>query len=810
MFKKIQIFIQFYTRGLLAFIVSFCLVRAYEYLLIAYKSFVKKAFLFELMGLWYDLWTCIVYSSVLFIPLMLFFLLNKFFGKAITHIVYILFICIYLSLIMVFSERNMPFDHEIITRSFQESWLTSKQMMTSGFTFFIPFVIFISIYIISYNFLFQKIKITNRFLKIYLCMCVLSILFINYTLPNENNFEEKKAYYFTSNKLAFWCNDIIQYLKEKDKFDVNSLTDEQINNAIEFYQKNQSFNFTQSKYPLLHLNNSNDVLGSYFNLDASTPPNIVIIVIEGLSRDFSGDNAYAGSFTPFLDALSKKSLTWNNFLSTAPGTFAAQPAITGSVPYGNRGFSLINVMPEHLSLIKILRANGYHSKFLIGFNPDFDNMGGYMRLQGTDMILTKYSSKYKMMGVGSEGWSMGYPDDALYNRSFEVMDSIKKTPYLHIYHTGTTHMPYLFAQQKEYGKLFDKKIADLPDSLKIKKTLKDTKQVLVTYMFADDCLKSFFSKYEKRSEYKNTIFFITGDHHIGSFPSTSGIDDYHVPFIVYSPMLKSPKKFLSINSHNNIAPTISQLVLQNYPHLPYQPNEVPWLADVIDTTTRFSNKQSMPFMEWSREITDYIYKQYYLSGEQLYTIHPNLSIVKTVNDSVKNHIKNLLNNFKLINNLVCSKNLLYPKNLVQDKGTKELLLDYYNPTIQLFNTKKSDSTLLPDLPISKKYHFVYVEVNAEIQLLSPGLEDQPSFRLSLIDTVQKKRDFLFWTNHNIVQMTKGEYLEKKWNVCSTNDMFTIADYKKSKSLLFNLSFFSYAQPMNVQMKNLRVKITGIR
>jgi hypothetical protein len=437
-------------------------------------------------------------------------------------------------------------------------------------------------------------------------------------------------------------------------------------------------------------------------------------------------------------------------------------------------------------------------------------MGGYMRLQGTDMILTKYSSKYKMMGVGAEGWTMGYPDDALFNRSFEVMDSIKKTPYLHIYHTGTTHMPYLFAQQHEYEKLFDTKIAALPDSASIKKTLKETKQVLVTYMFSDDCLKNFFSKYAKRPEYKNTIFFITGDHHIGSFPSTSGIDDYHVPLIVYSPMLKKPRKFLSINSHNNLAPTISALILNNYPSLPYKPKEVHWLANVLDTTASFRNNQSMPFMEWSREMTDYIYKEYYLSGPQLYKINANLSIIKSNNDSVKNHMKNLLDNFKLINNLVCTQNLIYPKSLLKEEGEKEVLLDYYNPAMQVFSTKKSDSSIIPNIQISKNYQFVYVEVAADINLLSPGLEDQPSFRLSMIDTVGKKRNFLFWTNHNIVQMTKNDFIEKQWNATSTNDMFTISDYKKSKSLLFNLSFFSYAQPMNLQMKNVRVKVIGIK
>ena len=128
-------------------------------------------------------------------------------------------------------------------------------------------------------------------------------------------------------------------------------------------------------------------------------------------------------------------------------------------------------------------------------------------------------------------------------------------------------------------------------------------------MFADDCLKTFFANYSKRKDFANTIFFITGDHHIGSFPSTCSVDDYHVPFVVYSPMLKAPKKFYSVNSHNNIAPTITALLLNNY-KMKYHPKEVHWVADVIDTCATFRNTQSMPFMAWSREINDYIYKSY--------------------------------------------------------------------------------------------------------------------------------------------------------------------------------------------------------
>ena len=803
-------FIENYVKATLALAITLMMIRAYEYFFIAYKSFIKHALLFELTGWLYDIWLCLMYALLLALPFLLLAFINKRFSMVLFHVLNVLMIVANISLILVFSERNTPFDHEIITRSINESWTTAKQMMTSGIKVFLPFVFYIGLYFIVNFILNKRNKLQNKQIAFTSITAFISLLFISFANPSEDKFDENKAFYFTSNKISYLVEDVYQFISNKRRFDSSKLSTEELKKAIEFYQKNQPFDFSNTTYPLLHKNNDPDVLGNFFNLDKNNPPNIVMLVVEGLSRDFSGDKAYAGSFTPFLDKLSKKSLVWDNFLSTAPGTFAAQPALTGSVPYGDRGFSLINVMPNHLSLIKLLRSNGYHSKFLIGFNPDFDNMGGYMRLQGTDMILMKYGSKYKMMGIGAEGWTMGYPDDALYNRSFEVLDSIKNTPYLDIYHTGTTHMPYLFDQQKEYGILFDKKMELIPESSPIKKTLKETKQVLITYMFSDDCIKDFFDKYAKRPEYKNTIFFITGDHHIGSFPSTCGIDDYHVPLIVYSPMLKGPKKFYSVNSHNNIAPTISALIMNNYPNLKNRPAEVAWMGGVMDTSVQFRNIQSMPFMEWSREMKDYIYKDYYLSGNQLYKLTPDLLEVKVKNDSVKNHMINLLNNFKIINNLVCTKDLLYPSNMLSGIQKNELLLDYFNPKVQSVVTKEPDTTLIPEITIPKNNKSIYVEVSADINFMSPGTNDQPAFRLALVDTTNRGRDFLFWANHDIVQMTKKDYIEKQWNNASIIDQFTIGDYKKSKSLLFNLSFYCGVRPIDLQMKNLRVKIYGIK
>ena len=796
-------FFQQFFRIALALLLTLCLLRVFEYVAVASKSFAVQSYRFELAGIFYDVWLWLIYCGVLFFPILVLYKLNKRAGIILFHTLNILFIICCLGLLITFSERNTPFDHELFTRKSKDTIDTIKQMLGAGVKPYVPFIIYLPAYFILYITLTKKITAPKPLLTSLTILTTLALIFIRFANPSPDWFKQSSAYYLTTNKLSYWINDSYHYLFARNDANAPSLAEE-----IDFYHANHPFKFTSSEYPLMHQNTDADVLGNFFNLNPAKP-NIVILVVEGLSRDFSGANAYAGSFTPFLDSLSKKSLTWDNFLSTAPGTFAAHPAISGSLPYGKRGFSIMNVMPDHLSLIKILRSNGYYARFLTGFNPDFDNMGGYIRLQGTDFILSHYPSKYKEMGVGKEGWSMGYPDDALFSRSFEVIDSVNKQPYLNIYHTGTTHLPYLFAQKRQYEKKFDQKLKTMRVTAPIKRTLGETKEVLVTFMFSDDCLRKFFSDYAKRPEYNNTIFFITGDHHIGSFPTIGEIDDYHVPFLIYSPMLKKGEKFLSVNSHNNIAPTIASFLAKNF-HFNNYPQEVHWMGAVLDTAKAFRNQQSMPFMSWGREINDYLWRDYFISENQLYKLRPDLTQEKIVNDSIKKHMIRLRSNFEAVNAYVCDSNKVYPAKKELLPGKKDLLLDYTDSSTRRIQTAQPDTSLMPIFKLPKGYKFLYIEFFAAANIEGEDPDKYPTVRFALIDTKNKGKKFLYWSKRDLATLSKNEFQPKQWNDITTNDMFTLSDYSNVKDLYYELALFNTPPGIDLQIKNMRLRVYGVK
>ncbi len=597
--------------------ITFYLLRVYEYFTSGIKLTYSHCFAQIIAKyLYFDTCTWLLYCALLFIPFLLVFTLNKKVGSYFLLTINTITIAVFFGLLVVFSERLVPFDHELFVRDASESFSIITNVVTGRFQVVFPVLIYIIIYYVLYRFIFLKRNISTVSIYVMALLSVISVLLIRFTKPLIANYEQFQEYYLVTNKLHYFTSDSYLYLLKKNTKNINQTNKEAVLKEIDYYQQIHKQRYIDKEYPLLHIDESKNVLKDFFRV-SDTVPNIVIIIAEGLSSDFSGEDAIAGSFTPFLDSLAKHSLSWYNSLSVAQGTFGSLPSIIGSLPYGSRGFTQLSKPVENVTLVKILKKNNWNTYFFAGGDINYDNFAGFMRLQETDFILENFGPKYKKMGMGPEGWSAGYPDDALFNRSLEVLNSIDHTPYLSIYLTLTTHTPFIFDQSEYYGKLFDNKLKTMNLSQSKRRKLFYYKPMLASFLFFDDCLRNFFKAYQKREDFKNTIFIITGDHHHGFYPTRNLIDDYNVPLIIYSSLLKKGLKMNSVNSHLNITPTLLAYLKDSY-HLKYYPRYVPWLSGILDTCSTFRNIHHLPFMLTNRNIDDYLYNNYYIAKDQLY------------------------------------------------------------------------------------------------------------------------------------------------------------------------------------------------
>lgn len=421
----------------------------------------------------------------------------------------------------------------------------------------------------------------------------------------------------------------------------------------------------EKNYPFLHITDStNDVLSPFFTTNADKKlPNIVIVLVEGLGRAFSNKGAYLGNFTPFIDSLSDKSLYWENFLSEGGRTFAALPSILGSLPFAKNGFNeLGNAMPQHLSIFNLLQSKGYKTSFYYGGHSQFDNMDVYLKKNNTTDINDEKSfpdGYIKMPSANGSSW--GYGDKELFRRFFETKKNPVQ-PYLSLLLTVSTHSPFFINEQELYIRKFETRMSELDFSEKTKKQNRLYEKQFASILYLDDAVKTFIGEYKKRPDFNNTVFIITGDHRLPEIPMSSKIDRYHVPMLIYSPLLRRTAKFSSISTHFDIAPSLLAWLKKSYGlHLP---ETASWIGSGLDTARQFRNIHAYPIMQTKTDLIDFVMGEYMLNGDDLYHIERNMDLSPVKNEGKAYELRSAFNRFKSKNEKFIATNKIVPDSLL--------------------------------------------------------------------------------------------------------------------------------------------------
>ena len=462
----------------------------------------------------------------------------------------------------------------------------------------------------------------------------------------ENNLSESKSDFFYSKAFAHLVKEPIQ---EMDIFGLNSSNSSQDDRQ---YVDSQNF-------PFLYKDENQNFLATQLNQN-STPPNIVFIVVEGLGRAYSNQDAYLGSFTPFIDDLSKKSLYWENGLSAAGRTYGALPSITGSLPFGESGFMELQQIPAHFNLINLLNSNNYQTSFFYGGDSEFDNMKTFLNYSKVQTIVDEndYGTKFKRIPSKTD-FSWGFDDHAVLQNYFNHVKNDER-PYFNIILTLATHSPFLINNEAKYKAQFNQIIKNL-DADKAKEAKKYEKQ-LITFLCLDDALKQFFETYKNREDFKNTIFVITGDHRVPEIPLETKIDRYHVPILVYSPMLKQPAKMSNIVSHFDLAPTFATYLRDTY-QLNF-PKHVTWLGQSLTKDKSNSRSIGTPLMQNKNTLNEYVYKDYHIVDDKLFKISKNLMEDPIQDSDMYDQLSQKFKSFKAKNQSLSNQQKMVPDSLL--------------------------------------------------------------------------------------------------------------------------------------------------
>ena len=225
-------------------------------------------------------------------------------------------------------------------------------------------------------------------------------------------------------------------------------------------------------------------------------PNIVIIILESMAREYWGSMnrgttiANFKSYTPFLDSLSDSSLVFPNAYANGRQSIHAMASILAGIPSFQTAFTSSPFAKQKIqSIVSVCDSLGYQTSFFhgaangsMGFQG-FGNILGFKNYYGR----TEYNNDRDFDGI----W--GIWDEPFFQFMGKTLGT-QKQPFMATLFTLSSHDP--FRIPAKYAQRF--KGGPLP----IDKCVQ----------YTDNSLRLFFNYVKTQPWYNNTIFVITADH----------------------------------------------------------------------------------------------------------------------------------------------------------------------------------------------------------------------------------------------------------------------------------------------------------
>src|SRR6185369_31108 len=129
------------------------------------------------------------------------------------------------------------------------------------------------------------------------------------------------------------------------------------------------------------------------NSDSVKKKNVVIIIVESLSREFVGalnDKKEYEYYTPFLDSLIPHSLTFKYAFANGKRSIEALPSVTAAIPSLTEAYVLTPYSTDQInSIASVLKKYGYESSFFHGAHEGSMGFSAFMKMAGVDRSYSK-------------------------------------------------------------------------------------------------------------------------------------------------------------------------------------------------------------------------------------------------------------------------------------------------------------------------------------------------------------------------------------------------------------------------------------
>jgi hypothetical protein len=274
------------------------------------------------------------------------------------------------------------------------------------------------------------------------------------------------------------------------------------------------------------------------------PMNVVIFIMESFSKEFVGElnkeldgGKYKG-YTPFLDSLIRKGLTFEYTFANGHKSIDAMPSILSSIPRFYEPYFLTSYSNNKVSGIAgELGKKDYYTAFFHGAPNGSMGFEAFARVSGFKDYFGK--NEYNNNADYDGTWAIW--DEEFFQFFANKMGEFNQ-PFITTMFSASSHHPFKIpARYTEHFK--ESGIHPLHKVIE----------------YSDNALRLFFENAKQQSWYKNTLFVITADH-TNALSRPEYLNDagrFEVPIVFFHPSDSSLRgRIKDIASQVDIMPTV--------------------------------------------------------------------------------------------------------------------------------------------------------------------------------------------------------------------------------------------------------------
>lgn len=290
--------------------------------------------------------------------------------------------------------------------------------------------------------------------------------------------------------------------------------------------------------------------------------NVVVLILESFSKEYTKLGNTGVSYTPFLDSLMNHSMVFINAFANGTRSNEGIPAILSSLPSltDNPFINTPYSNNKQQSFATLLKQKGYATSFMHGGINGTMNFDSYSRIAGYEDYFGKneYNNDQDFDGF----W--GIFDEPFLQSCVVKMGKMKQPFHTSIF-TISSHHPYVIPKQHQ------------------NKFKKGTYENHESIGYGDYSLKQFFNAAKKTNWYENTLFIITADH-----ASISGdrfyktiVGNMTIPILFFRGDNSLKSQQTQVFSQMDILPTAMELLSYDAPFFSFG-------SSYSDTTARYA------------------------------------------------------------------------------------------------------------------------------------------------------------------------------------------------------------------------------